>query len=84
MRDASLHVITFILPHHHTYHVKKIEELHRLKLQYYNLRMCLMKMEAHPDQFSSGKEIRELHTLMNLALQTLKFRIMELEQIAFV
>lgn len=59
-------------------------ELENLRFQYNNLKLCLMKMEAHPDQFSDRREIRELQTLMHLALQTLEYRIKELDKIVYM
>lgn len=58
-----------------------VGELDNLKFQYSNLRTCLEKMQAHPEKFSDKKEVKELQFLMSMALQTLEYRIKELDRI---
>jgi len=61
-----------------------VGELDNLKFQYNNLRTCLLKMEAHPEKFSDSKEVQEMRVLMNLALQTLEYRIRELDKMIYM
>ena len=41
-------------------------------------------MEANPEKFSDSKEVQEMRVLMNLALQTLEYRIRELDKMIYM
>lgn len=57
------------------------EDLERLRQQHFNLSFCLNMLKANPKKFTPEKDLTNLKTLMDMALQTLRFRITELEKL---
>jgi len=57
------------------------DELERLRQQHFNLSFCLNMLKANPKKFTPEKDLNNLKTLMNMAVQTLMYRITELEKL---